>query len=396
MVAPVQGQDSATSLPAKGLALGWVVADSGDAVLLSPSDMDVLRQLGVQIVRFTLRLGQKASWDDQLIQLYAQVARSIVAAGIQPMAQLTAEVLKPASQNLWNANARELDPRASGDNPFIERFVLTAKQLVHALPSVPYWVVWNEPNAYTSESSPGHYTGSSFIYPSLFATLLRGTHAVLKAESGERRVVTGGLFGHNLHGMLDAASVGATYLQALYHQLAQDKVTSMPFDIIGQHYYLDQGGFLDPAHLEQALGLLTHVLDANEGVARRTVHVVEAGWQTQAVSESVQAANLDQLFAGCAGSQAVKAVNWFLLTDNPAAGLYFGLRRADGQAKEAFAHLQFAQDLITYIVQQGDSLSAIGERLGVPWQSIYETNRVVIGTDPNLIVAGQRLVIPKV
>lgn len=47
----------------------------------------------------------------------------------------------------------------------------------------------------------------------------------------------------------------------------------------------------------------------------------------------------------------------------------------------------------TYTVRKGDTLSGIGRRFGVPWQSIYAANRQVIGADPDLIKPGQRLVI---
>lgn len=48
----------------------------------------------------------------------------------------------------------------------------------------------------------------------------------------------------------------------------------------------------------------------------------------------------------------------------------------------------------TYTVVKGDSLSKIGNALGVPWRSIYEANRGVVGSNPNLIYPGQVLTIP--
>lgn len=48
----------------------------------------------------------------------------------------------------------------------------------------------------------------------------------------------------------------------------------------------------------------------------------------------------------------------------------------------------------TYTVKSGDSLSAIGAKFGVSWQSIYEANKAAIGANPSLIYPGQVLVIP--
>lgn len=48
----------------------------------------------------------------------------------------------------------------------------------------------------------------------------------------------------------------------------------------------------------------------------------------------------------------------------------------------------------THVVRPGDTLTRIGARYKVPWRTIYNANRRVIGSNPNLIKPGQRLVIP--
>ena len=47
----------------------------------------------------------------------------------------------------------------------------------------------------------------------------------------------------------------------------------------------------------------------------------------------------------------------------------------------------------TYTVQAGDTLSKIGEKFGVSWQSIYDANRDKLD-DPDEIHPGQELTIP--
>ncbi|MET8452373.1 transglycosylase family protein [Streptomyces sp. NPDC005209] len=44
-----------------------------------------------------------------------------------------------------------------------------------------------------------------------------------------------------------------------------------------------------------------------------------------------------------------------------------------------------------YTVRQGDTLSGIADRHGTTWERIYAANKSVIGSDPDLIVPGQRL-----
>lgn len=47
-----------------------------------------------------------------------------------------------------------------------------------------------------------------------------------------------------------------------------------------------------------------------------------------------------------------------------------------------------------YVVQSGDTLSEIATRFGSSVQAIYQSNLTTIGSDPNLIVPGQKLYIP--
>jgi LysM repeat protein len=47
-----------------------------------------------------------------------------------------------------------------------------------------------------------------------------------------------------------------------------------------------------------------------------------------------------------------------------------------------------------YTVKSGDTLSGIAARYGTTVDAIYQSNRTTIGSDPNLIVPGQKLYIP--
>ena len=48
---------------------------------------------------------------------------------------------------------------------------------------------------------------------------------------------------------------------------------------------------------------------------------------------------------------------------------------------------------VTYTVKAGDTLSSIGEKYGISWKKIYAKNKETIGDNPDLIYAGQKLVI---
>lgn len=46
---------------------------------------------------------------------------------------------------------------------------------------------------------------------------------------------------------------------------------------------------------------------------------------------------------------------------------------------------------IVYVVKSGDTLSSIAKKYNTTWQKIYEKNKSVIGSNPNLIRVGQKL-----
>jgi LysM repeat protein len=50
-------------------------------------------------------------------------------------------------------------------------------------------------------------------------------------------------------------------------------------------------------------------------------------------------------------------------------------------------------ETITYVVKSGDNLSKIAKAYNTSWQKIYEDNKDIIGKNPNLIYAGQKLII---
>ena len=49
----------------------------------------------------------------------------------------------------------------------------------------------------------------------------------------------------------------------------------------------------------------------------------------------------------------------------------------------------------SYTVKSGDTLSKIGQHHGVAWREIFEANKDVIGDNPDKIIPGQKLRIPR-
>ncbi|WP_323182369.1 MULTISPECIES: peptidoglycan DD-metalloendopeptidase family protein [unclassified Streptomyces] len=62
-----------------------------------------------------------------------------------------------------------------------------------------------------------------------------------------------------------------------------------------------------------------------------------------------------------------------------------------GKNTETPAAPKRAQGAHSYTVVSGDTLGTIGSELGVSWQTLYSENRSVIGSNPHMILPGQRL-----
>ncbi len=53
----------------------------------------------------------------------------------------------------------------------------------------------------------------------------------------------------------------------------------------------------------------------------------------------------------------------------------------------------FKAEISVYVVKPGDTLSSIAEKYGTDWRDLYCANQQVIGSDPDNITPGERLVI---
>lgn len=334
----------------KGFALGWVVSADGNKPLLGDGDVQVLRDAGAQIVRFDIQLGTHPDWDNVILQQYSTVVQQLKAAGIAVIGLLGHGIVAGAQQMDWNANAAEQGSNQL-DNTFLANYASNASIIAGALQDITLWELWNEPNQWDKAPDPHgspDQPGGSFIFPSLYARLLRRTVPGLKQLPNAPSIITGGLFGHD---GAPGASSGHDYLQNVLTFLGQAPLAGdpLPFDAVGQHLYLDQGAAAQSAHLNQYLNLIAGLAGG------RPIYITEAGWTTTPgfVTVNQQAANLTTLYDTCqASAQNIAAACWFELYDNPGAGRADqrgfgaimapsgGQAAASGQRKPAFSAFQ--------------------------------------------------------
>ncbi len=297
---------------------------------------------------------------------YVQVVRAARAQGLRVLGLLSNETVH-GDQTAWTANNVENNPSRDGSNAYIQSFASTAKLLAarFAPPSerVDEWEVWNEPNAYSDhEGGTTIYTGSSFIYPSNFAQLLMQSNLAIKEVAPpDVAVISGGLFGLDGAGAAvisvapdgtrttifrrggiapakptgplaqaagaptscaTAIASGADYLCQTY-QVGRAKAgwaTAGPFDHIGQHLYIDQGGATSSAKVAQYLKDVRQMYVAFEGTATpKKTEVTEFGWNTlnTGLTQVVQAQNLKKAFGTFRSTSYVRRGFWFRTQDLP-------------------------------------------------------------------------------
>jgi hypothetical protein len=259
-------------------------------------------------------------------------------------------------QSDWLANNSER-LGGNGDNAYARRFGRDVAGVLakHFADRVNAWEIWNEPNAWTQNPSPGVYSGGSFMYPSNYAWLLKRSYAAIKAEqpNSSSTVISGGLFGLdgngapgvsgvkgaslvNGRGITCASNVssGADYLCLTYAaglRSADWVAGAYPLDRVGQHLYVDQGGTTSVDTITRYVDDVRQAYLQYEGVnTRKQTEITEIGWFANpsaadfATTEARATDNLRIAFSTFSAIPYVSRAYWFNIQDVPEANLFAG------------------------------------------------------------------------
>jgi len=338
----------------QGLQGGWAINDQGKITFdgsLS-GHLDTMRDAGAGHVRINFRLGGCfQDWTsrgcstadaptaravyDQIVTMATSAPYNLRVTGL-----LSNESWR-GGQNQWIQGSSEATG-GNGDNRYIQDFSVVAASLIakHFRGSVDTWEVWNEPNAFTTPRGwPGKVTGGSYMYPSNFAWLLKRSYDQIKSVNPGATVISGGLFSYDADS--GAAYLRATYTQGLAPRGPGWQPGATPFDGIGQHIYVDQGGRTTSANVSRMLQEVRVAYTEREGnnTPKRT-YVTEIGWRSDgAVGPQGQADNLTTAYTTMAGTSYVARAFWFVAEDIPGQDPY-GLADATGAPKPAFRAYQ--------------------------------------------------------
>jgi hypothetical protein len=359
----------------QGLQDGWAVGDQGQingGQLLS-DEVGYMQQVGAGWVRVNFRLGQCFSnWNSvgcngqTALQTYDQVLANVQAKNLKVLGLLSSEAW-PGQQSDWTANNAENTSGGNGDNAYIQAFAQNAAGVLASHyngsngPLVAQWEVWNEPNAWSSNPSPGVYSGSSFIYPSNFSQLLFQAEAAIKHANSAALVVSGGLLGldsgathKGAHNGYKAKTGGGScpstlpsggdYLCTTYSmgwQFATWVKGAGPFDSVGQHLYINQGGITSGSTVQKYLNDLRKVYTSYGGdSSSKQTNVTEFGWSTGSVSSNTQAHNLQTAYQTFKGTSYLGRAYWYRTQDLGVTGDFYGLVDTNGNQKQSFAAYQ--------------------------------------------------------
>src|ERR1051326_6734166 len=361
----------------QGLQDGWAVGDQGQTTggQLLADELGYMQQVGAGWVRVNFRLGQCfTNWTSTgcngltALQTYDKVLANVQAKNLKVLGLLSSETW-PGQQSDWTANNFE-NAGGNGNNAYIQAFVRNAAAVLATHYNgtngtlITQWEIWNEPNAWTSNPSPGVYSGSSFIYPSNFAQLVIQARTTIKNANGTAQAVSGGLLGldssaahngaHNGYkgkggdgNCPSTVPSGGDYLCSTYGmgwQYAGWTKGAGPFDSVGQNLYVNQGTSTSSSNIQKYLNDL-HKVYGNFGAepSSKQTLVTEFGWTTASVSLTIQAQNLQTAYQTFKGTSYVGRGYWYRTQDLGVTSDYYGLVDTNGNQKPSFtAYQQYA------------------------------------------------------
>jgi len=373
----------------QGLQGGWAVNDSGQIQFLHSltSEYPFIQQAGASWVRINFRLGAcfsdwatptttcPSAYAPTALAIYDTVVATALSDHLSILGLLSNESWQ-GTQTDWTDNNAENTPGGNGDNAYIQAFATSAAGLLagHFAGKISQWEVWNEPNAWTANPSPGVYTGGSFIYPSNFAWLLKVSDAAIKRANASAVIISGGLFGTDPSGTpatvvqngqlrqvvkhassgpvagtqttscTSTVPSGATYLCSTYQAgitYANWTAGQYPLDGVGQHLYIDNNMTTSSSKITTYLQDVRNAYLVYEGnVTAKKTQVTEVGWSTAFVTSHVQALNLQTAFRTFNSTSYDARSYWFNVQDIPEASLYYGLVTSNGRQKPSFTAYQ--------------------------------------------------------
>lgn len=344
-------QDTAFAAGPYGVDDGWAVDHPTGRVLLTPAKARQYADAGAGWIRIEFSLLDRAlghdTWDPDILALYDQAVDNARAAGLKVVGLIDGGSWR-GTQADWLQNSVE-EEGGNGDNDYFQNFVANAvvPLVLHFHGRIDTWELWNEPNACTTGCP---YRGGTYVHPSNLSWALARTwvNVHINQNISGVKLYLGGVFGHNIGGVISYRNAGAQYIDDTYalglgaagsFAWTWTEYGVFPVDGIMQHFYIDQGGLTTREHVQQYLDFVRQAYTKYEGddTPKKTI-ITEFGWRTTSVSEEVQAANISTSFDALNSTPYVAGAVLFRYGDVP--GLAFGIVTGSGVHKLSYDDFQ--------------------------------------------------------
>ncbi|MFQ5804846.1 MAG: PKD domain-containing protein [Phycisphaerae bacterium] len=282
-------------LPSVGVNAGAPVWDG--SILFTDALAADIAGSGCRAVRINFRIDGNPSWTPEHLARYDTIIQTARNHDLAVLGIIAYEAVT-GGQADWNENYD-----TTGLNDYIVNFAQTAYMLMDRYKDeIKLFEIWNEPDCWSvpPDSNPLE-PGCFYIWPRNYANLLAETYKECIEQGGAEffsanglSLGTGGLFGHDIGGSFSASMID--YMNIVYQQEdvwdAFEAVAGRryPWDYFGYHFYLNQG---EAVSISELAAYFDHVRFWKAWFDDTTeILVTEFGWNTQAVSEQLQAENL--------------------------------------------------------------------------------------------------------
>jgi hypothetical protein len=334
-----------------GVDDGWAVDHPTGHVLLTPAKVRHYTDAGAGWVRIEFSLLDSslghAGWDPGILALYDEAIDNARTGGLKVVGLIDGGSWR-GTQIDWLQNSVE-EQGGDGDNVYFQNYVYNAvvPLVLHFQDRIDTWELWNEPNACTTGCP---FRGGTYVHPSNLSWALARAWVEVHVNQNISNVnlYLGGVFGHNIGGVLSYRNAGAQYIDDTYavglgaagsFAWTWDEYGVLPVDGIMQHFYLDQGGSTTAAHVQQYLDYVRQAYRQYEGqdTPKKTI-ITEFGWRTTSVSQDVQAANIATSFEVLNSTPYIGGAILFRYAD--VSGLAFGIVTGSGTHKLSYDDFQ--------------------------------------------------------
>ncbi|QQE12513.1 cellulase family glycosylhydrolase [Planctomycetota bacterium] len=289
-------------------------------VILTKQTIRQIAATGTKAIRLNFRIDGNEEWDRKLLHQYRAIVNELIKADIQILGVLCNDVL-PQSQDQWN------DTTNGPSNQYVKDFAQTATAIITYFPSIKRWEVWNEPDSWTNPEykKDPREAGGTYILPEVLAHLLMETRiSLMDSKHGNWfkykniQLVLGGLFAHDIEGQHQPS---VNYLRELYNQKSiwdsciNETGKYFPWDIIGYHFYINQGTDLDTGKLALYIDEIAHAAWENKDSSK--ILITEFGWASNYISESQMKNNMTAAYKVLRAKPDVIGTYWYQWHDEP-------------------------------------------------------------------------------